>query len=856
MDLAEGMMGGMMGASQEPMAQPPRLDPAEMRQLLLEHAEALGLAPEVVRQLSDEQVVQIFQQVQEAIMQGPAAPGMEAYPQDGQMPVEQPSMGYGGYLYPEYAIGPQTIAIKSPDETLQEDRLRWARAAAEAKNDKMVQLMQGVADVASLIGTGAAAYQSGNTQGLASMIGKVGSHYGTGGHVPVEVEGQEMYETPLGEVGTFVGPSHEEGGVQAELPAGSKVYSRRVQEQGESMAQRKRTREIRLQRAEKELERRPADPVAKKTLKRIQEINAEEDARDMEVQSLLHEATQQVQESFGLGGLVRRLTGNYTSKLPKPKFGLESPYDYQSGDEYVPELPEDRARLHYRLHGAVQNAATKKAFMEGSPLVPSSPDSRFANRLAIASNPALGGNGERYMDAVQQQPGKSAMALAQEDRRRRMREKSASERAKEGVKSTPIGVGDVVKAIGNVHALNELQRNQAEYEASQTPFKNQYAQYGSDALSTIDAQKAFVQQQLDSQLRRLRLQSNASKERLRNTAGSVNTLRALDIANEEQYQEAVAQAHEQAQKQMQAIHQQEAALLNDRDAKRMAGEDDRDLNQREQEAQHFKNRDRNIRSEGNVIGNIGSMINNAQENHGRQGLQNRYSKYRVQASASTGDVAAVPIEEVPRNQDELYSTAEKPAINAPSQNAPSRVGPHVLVKDAAGNPLPADLDAHNDRERKKQEALRMEEREVALDSHRANTERTRAETERLRNQQDKSAEAPDSGSATGMFPEPLEPGKSRLESMDGEALAQRQEQLAAHAKRITKKNYTLKEDPQVVVEDFKHAMESTGEEGRIARYLVDEMGLPAGRKLSVEQMEFILKCINDLLERGPENTEG
>ena len=853
MDLAEGMMGGMMGSNQEPMAQPPKLDPAEMRQLLLEHAEALGLSPEAVRQLSDEQIVQIFQQVQEAIMQGPADPSMDAYPQDGHAPMEQPSMGYGGYLYPEFAIGPQTLPIKSPDETLDENRLRWARAAAEAKNDKMVQLMQGVADVASLIGAGAASYKSGNTQGLASTIGNVGSHYGTGGHVPVEVEGQEMYETPLGEVGTFEGPSHEEGGVQVTLPAGSKVYSRRVQEQGESMAQRKRAREIRLQKAEKELERRPADPVAKKTLKRIQEINAEEDARDMEVQSLLHETTHRVENGYRTGGVV---PGSYLARMPKPKFGLESPYEYQAGDEYLPELPEDRARLHYRLQSMSQDAAMKKGFMNGSPTMPMTHDSRFANRLAIASNPALGGNGEKYMDVLRSQPGKSARALAQEDRRRRMREQSADEQAKAGVRSTPIGVGDVVKAIGNVHALNELQRNQAEYEASQTPFKNQYAQYGNDALSTIDAQKAFVQQQLDSQLLRLRLQSNASKERLRNTAGSVNTLRALDIANEEQYQQAVAQAHEQAQKQMQAIHQQEAALLNDRDAKRMAGEDDRDLNQREQEAQNFKNRDRNIRSDGKVIENIGSMINNAQNNDASQGLLNHRSKHGIQASASTGEVAALPIEEVPRNQDELYSTAEKLAMNAPSQNTPSKVGPHVLVKDAVGNPLPADLDKNNDRERKKQEQLRMEEREVALDSHRANTERTRAETQQILHRNDKPVEPHDSGSATGMFPEPLEPGKTRLESMDGEMLAKRQEELAAYAKRITRRNYTLKEDPKIIAEDFKRTMESGGEEGRIARYLVDEMGLPAGRRLSVEQMEFILKCINDFLERGPETTEG
>jgi hypothetical protein len=46
-----------------------------------------------------------------------------------------------------------------------------------------------------------------------------------GNQTPVELEKQEVYETPEGQMGQVNGPSHSEGGVDMSLPAGSFVWS-------------------------------------------------------------------------------------------------------------------------------------------------------------------------------------------------------------------------------------------------------------------------------------------------------------------------------------------------------------------------------------------------------------------------------------------------------------------------------------------------------------------------------------------------------------------------------------------------------------------------------------------------------
>jgi hypothetical protein len=49
--------------------------------------------------------------------------------------------------------------------------------------------------------------------------------YDEGGEVPVELEKQEVYQEPDGDMGQVNGPSHEQGGVKMQLPEESFIWS-------------------------------------------------------------------------------------------------------------------------------------------------------------------------------------------------------------------------------------------------------------------------------------------------------------------------------------------------------------------------------------------------------------------------------------------------------------------------------------------------------------------------------------------------------------------------------------------------------------------------------------------------------
>jgi hypothetical protein len=54
---------------------------------------------------------------------------------------------------------------------------------------------------------------------------KANTKYAMGGEVPVELEKQEVYQEPDGDMGQVNGPSHAEGGVPMQLPENSFIWS-------------------------------------------------------------------------------------------------------------------------------------------------------------------------------------------------------------------------------------------------------------------------------------------------------------------------------------------------------------------------------------------------------------------------------------------------------------------------------------------------------------------------------------------------------------------------------------------------------------------------------------------------------
>lgn len=136
-------------------------------------------------------------------------------------------------------------------------------------------------------------------------------------NVPVEVEGDEVAETPSGKMIDFKGPSHEQGGIDVDLPEGTEIFSKRIKVKGKTMAERKKEREKKVMTLEKLLAKNKTDGVLKNSLKRTKENNAKEEARDQELQDMIANMKQQIAEyAYGTGknGVRKKhATGNTVS---------------------------------------------------------------------------------------------------------------------------------------------------------------------------------------------------------------------------------------------------------------------------------------------------------------------------------------------------------------------------------------------------------------------------------------------------------------------------------------------------------------------------------------------------------------
>lgn len=125
---------------------------------------------------------------------------------------------------------------------------------------------------------------------------------GNDGSAPTaEVEGKEVVETPDGQVSQVKGPSHEEGGVDVNLPKGTKVYSKRVQKFGESMAERKMAREKKKANLEKLLAENKDDIAIQNAHKRTIQALEQQEQEDLQLQNIYGMMAAIHEFAFGTG---------------------------------------------------------------------------------------------------------------------------------------------------------------------------------------------------------------------------------------------------------------------------------------------------------------------------------------------------------------------------------------------------------------------------------------------------------------------------------------------------------------------------------------------------------------------------
>ena len=410
--------------------------------------------------------------------------------------------------------------------------------------------------------------------------------YASGGQVPVEVEGNEMGQLPNGQMLDFQGPSHEQGGIPIDLPAGTKIYSDRVSIDGKTMAQRKASRESKLNKLKKKIAK--GDRVAKNTLDRYMLTAGKEEALDMSIQQMLNEADNNPE--FAKGGKVQRVkySGVGNSNIVGTNPGeVTRGFTVNPTTGEISGLPIDMNTYQWNPMGEDNN-----------------------NIIAPPTTKPT------YQIADIYKPADISLEISPPQ----------SKTVKKSEKVIPtqdngFGVGELVPMLGNALGIygnykagiaDEKAYLQA--KASQTANTNAYKHYGKEALKTLDESKLFAKQIGDIQRSEVELARRTATDQNRKTARGINTMRALDLASQAGANRLDMQAYAQEAQQIQQILGQEANLKQQIDQVVMSGEESRDLRDRDDKVNLLNMQARADISKGNMYSNIGKNINDMAEN--------------------------------------------------------------------------------------------------------------------------------------------------------------------------------------------------------------------------------------------------
>jgi hypothetical protein len=157
-------------------------------------------------------------------------------------------------------------------------------------------------------------------------------------------------------------------------------------------------------------------------------------------------------------------------------------------------------------------------------------------------------------------------------------------------------------------------KNTEEQRAGDTANINAFEGFGEDALSRMDEAKGYLGTQQEKALQDINTNRAGSQARNRGTARGVNTMRSLDLASESQAQAQEADIYDNFSKQMMQMLTKQAGFENEQDLKVMAGEQGRDLADREDRDAYYSQMAKDIATKGTGIQQAGKMLNQSKAN--------------------------------------------------------------------------------------------------------------------------------------------------------------------------------------------------------------------------------------------------
>lgn len=406
-----------------------------------------------------------------------------------------------------------------------------------------------------------------------------GPAYANGGMTNIEVEGDEVVETPNGDMQKMQGPSHEQGGIPMAVPVGTKIYSDRLQIEGKTMQQRKLSREKKLKMAVKNFESKKHDALARNTYERTKEIVEAEDQQDMQLQKFANKLYSPPQQA-AYGDEVGDPWSNYVMSQ-MPDYGTQ-----------VPFLP---------------GADTSQLPSTGSPL------SGSATGRGINVNAPVQARTAENIGLQTPSPNFNIPEIPQ----------SEQTYSKVGGFTT----GDYIGMGANLFNAIAPIINTKNAARATKPEINRFKGFGREALEANAKAQGFAGTQFANAKRDLDTATNSAILRNRMGARSINTTRALDTVADINRNKAAAGLYGQYTDKMSGLLTQEGQLANQRDQMEMSGATARDQREAQNRDNYYTNLAENLTNLGTNVGNIGAQLNKHKANQDNADLLAQMSEY-------------------------------------------------------------------------------------------------------------------------------------------------------------------------------------------------------------------------------------
>ena len=466
--------------------------------------------------------------------------------------------------------------LVSPQEVLAQNSINTAKAMeAGATND--------FANVLDMLGK----FTMSNGKNIAGAL-QTGNEAAFGGTVGgnIEVEGKEVAETPNGDFLNFSGASHEQGGIDTNLPEGTNIFSKRILVEGKTMAERKIARNKKLDKISALLEKNSSDSAIKKTHERTYANLQKEEESDLATQEMIDmflgvPKGEQRKAAWGEG-----LISNIFSDVEDPIFN-----DFSV-------MPTDNASLDMGI----------------------STDSPINQKIPTTTAPGT------YTDIT-------APILTDTNQIAGFNTSSAKPPVNiEELFSSLFGntsKGDAVSIVGDLMSTFGPLKNTLANRATDTPNVNSYKDFGKDALDANDQAQNYAQSLKTNADKKILLGKNANIKRGRNSARGVNAMRAVDIANEMQANQAQANTSDSLAQQMLQLLSQRSGLENQQDQVVMQGEAQRDLADRQDKDNFYTQKGKDLSTKATGVQQIGKDLNAIKQREIMKALIEQMSKYGI-----------------------------------------------------------------------------------------------------------------------------------------------------------------------------------------------------------------------------------